>query len=96
VLFLRGVLKGEASIQLSAELSVSPQTILNLRRDVQDSARFLPSKTPLTDDHTETDEMFQYAGGKKRATRGSNGSAASSSEQATWAWNRRTMIVRRW
>lgn len=64
VLFLRGVLKGEASITLAAELSVSPQTILNLRRDVQDSARFLQSKTPLTDDHTETDEMFQYAGEK--------------------------------
>ena len=64
VLFLRGVLKGEASITLAAELSVSPQTILNLRRDVQDSARFLQSKTPLTDDHTETDEMFQNAGEK--------------------------------
>jgi len=58
------VLKGEASIQLSAELSVSPQTILNLRRDVQDSARFLQSKTPLPNDHTETDEMFQNAGEK--------------------------------
>ena len=48
VLFLRGVLKGEASITLAAELSVSPQTILNLRRDVQDSACFLQSKTSAT------------------------------------------------
>jgi hypothetical protein len=47
VFFLRGVLKGEASIQLSAELSVSPQTILNLRRDVQDSARFLLLVDPV-------------------------------------------------
>src|SRR5260370_7428097 len=64
VLFLRGVLKGEASIMLAAELSVSPQTILNLRRDVQDSACFLQSKTPLTDDQTETDEIFQNPGEK--------------------------------
>ena len=46
--FLRGVLKEEAYIQLSAEVSVSPQTILNLRREVQDRARFLPSKTSAT------------------------------------------------
>jgi transposase-like protein len=68
VLFLRGVLKGEASITLAAELNVSPQTILNLRRDVQDSARFLQPNTSLTDEHTETDEMFQNAGEKKRET----------------------------
>jgi transposase-like protein len=65
VLFLRGVLKGEATITLAAELKVSPQTILNLRRDLQDNARSLQPKTPLTDDHTETDEMFQNAGEKK-------------------------------
>jgi hypothetical protein len=41
---------------------------LNLRRDVQDSARFLQPNTPLTDEHTETDEMFQNAGEKKRET----------------------------
>ena len=68
VLFLRGVLKGEASITLAAELKVSPQTVLDLRRDLQDSARFLQPNTPLTDDHTETDEMFQNAGEKKGAT----------------------------
>ena len=36
-------------------------TLPSTRFDVSD---FLQSKTPLTDDHTETDEMFQYAGGK--------------------------------
>ena len=61
VLFLRGVLKGEASGTLAAELKVSEQTILDLRRDVQDSARFLQPNTPLPDTHTETDEMFQNA-----------------------------------
>jgi transposase-like protein len=85
VLFLRGVLKGEASITLAAELNVSPQTILNLRRDVQDSARFLQPKTPLTDDHTETDEMFQNAGEKKGATPRSTRSTAPSRQQPTRA-----------
>lgn len=65
VLFLRGVLKGEASMTLAAELKVSVQTILDLRRDVQDSARCLQPNTPLSDEQTETDEMFQNAGGKK-------------------------------
>ena len=68
VLFLRGVLKGEASITLAAELTVSPQTILNLRRAVHASACFLQPNTSLTDEHTETDEMFQNAGEKKRKT----------------------------
>jgi transposase-like protein len=68
VLFLRGVLKGEASITLAAELKISPQTILNLRRAVHESACFLQPNTPLDDEHTETDEMFQNAGEKKRET----------------------------
>ncbi len=66
VLLLRGVMKGEASITLAAELKVSPQTVLDVRRDLRDSARFLQSNTPLTDEHTETDEMFQNAGEKIR------------------------------
>lgn len=68
VLFLRGVLKDETSITLAAELKVSPQTVLDLRRDVQDSARCLQPNTPLPDAHTETGEMFQNAGEKRRGT----------------------------
>ena len=67
VLLLRGVVKGEASTTLAAELKVSPQTVLDVRRDLQDSARLLQPNTPLTDGHTETDEMFhaKRAGEKK-------------------------------
>lgn len=68
VLFLRGVLKGEPSKTLAAELEVSEQTVLDLRRDLHDSARWLQPHTPLTDLHTETDEMFQNAGEKRRET----------------------------
>jgi transposase-like protein len=85
VLFLRGVLKGEASITIAAELQVSPQTILDLRRDVQDRARFLQPKTALTDEQTETDEMFQNAGEKKRATHRSVRSTTLSRQQPAWA-----------
>ena len=53
----RGVLKGEASITLAAELQVSPQTLLDLRREVR--------QRPLSDTQTETDEMFQNAGEKR-------------------------------
>jgi len=85
VLFLRGILKGEASTTLAAELKVSPQTILDLRRDVQDSARFLQANTPLSDSHTETDEMFQNAGEKRRRTPESLGSTALPSQFAARA-----------
>ncbi len=64
ILFLRGVLKGEPSKTLAAELGMSEQTILDLRHDVRDSAHQLQPNTPLTDAHTETDEMFQNAGKK--------------------------------
>lgn len=47
VFFMRGVLKGEASTTMAAELKVRPQTILALRRDLQESAPFLQSKTPF-------------------------------------------------
>lgn len=69
ILFLRGVLKGEASITLAAELKVSLQTVLDLRRDLQDSARFLQANTALTDEHTETNEVFQNAGEKSEKHR---------------------------
>ncbi len=59
VLLLRGILKGEPSLPLAAELKVSLHTILDVRRDLQESARLLQPNTPLTDSHTETDEMFQ-------------------------------------
>ncbi len=78
VLFLRGVLKGEASLTLAAELGVSEQTILELRRDVQESARQLQPNPPVPDTQTETDEMFQNAGEKRNQTRRSARSASLS------------------
>ncbi len=66
VLLLRGVLKGETSAELAEELGVSYQTVLDIRRDLQANAAYLQPDTPLPDHVTESDEMFQNAGEKRR------------------------------
>jgi transposase-like protein len=65
VLLLRGMLKGEPSKQLAAELDLDYKTVLELRRELQSNAQVLQADTPLPDEHTETDEMFQNAGEKR-------------------------------
>ena len=65
ILLLRGVIKGEPSIVLARELELHYTTVLELRRDLQDNACVLQPDTPLEDERTETDEMFQNAGEKR-------------------------------
>lgn len=65
VLLLRGVAKGESSMKLAQELGVSRTTVHYLRQELQENAERLQPDTPLTDEHTETDEMFQNAGEKR-------------------------------
>ena len=77
---LRGVLKGEPTTTLAAELGVSYQTVLNLRHDLQANARRMQPDTPLPDNVTESDEMFQNAGEKRGRTLRRGGSAAWSGE----------------
>ena len=66
VLLLRGVARGESSVRLTEELGVSCTTIHYLRKELQENARRLQPEAPLTDEHVETDEMFQNAGEKRR------------------------------
>ena len=66
VLLVRGVLKGEPSTVLAAELGLNYITVLELRRDLQDQAQQMQPDTPLPDEQTESDEMFQNAGEKRR------------------------------
>ncbi len=68
VLLIRGVLKGEPSKTLAAELQLNYVSALELRRDLQNNARWLQPTTPLPDRCTETDEMLQNAGEKRRRT----------------------------
>ena len=65
ILLLRGILKGEPSNTLAAELGLNYKTVLEIRRELQNNAIRLQPDTPLPDEQTETDEMFQNAGEKR-------------------------------
>ena len=65
VLLIRGVLKGEASDGLAAELELNDVTVLQLRRKLQDNAQVLQPQEPLPDFEAESDELFQNAGEKR-------------------------------
>jgi FixJ family two-component response regulator len=65
VLLLRGVVKGDPSAEIAREIGVSRQTVLQVRREIQANAEQHQPQTSLSDQQTETDEMFQNAGEKK-------------------------------
>jgi transposase-like protein len=69
VLFLRGICKGEPTQELAAELGLGYQAALRLRHAIQANAQAAQPNTPLPDHATETDEMFQNAGEKRRKAR---------------------------
>ena len=65
VLLMRGICKGESSMELAAELGLNYVTVLALRHAAQANAEKAQPDTALPDEHTETDEMFQNAGEKR-------------------------------
>ena len=65
VLLLRGVTKGQPSAEIAREIGVSRQTVLEVRQELQANAERHQPQTPLRDNQTETDEMFQNAGEKR-------------------------------
>jgi transposase-like protein len=65
VLLLRGVTKGQPSAEIAREIGVSRQTVLEVRQELQANAQRHQPQTPLSDNQTETDEMFQNAGEKR-------------------------------
>ncbi|MBD0373715.1 MAG: IS1 family transposase [Pyrinomonadaceae bacterium] len=66
VLLLRGVCKGESSPVLAEELGLSRQSVHAWRKRLQANGYRMLEETPLKDRRTETDEMFQNAGEKRR------------------------------
>ncbi len=72
VLLLRGFCKGETTQELAAEVGLSYPATLRLRHAIQANAQAAQPNTPLPDHATETDEMFQNAGEKRRKTRRSS------------------------
>lgn len=66
VLLVRGVVKGEQAQILANQVGVCRQTVQIIRQQMQANARTLQPDHPLDEDEdTETDEMYQNAGGKK-------------------------------
>jgi DNA-binding CsgD family transcriptional regulator len=65
ILLLRGVSKGDPSAEIAREIGVSRQTVLEVRHEIQAKAQHHQPQTPLSDERTETDEMFQNAGEKR-------------------------------
>jgi hypothetical protein len=57
-------------MSLSEELGVSRTTVHELRKRLQANAERLQPEAHLDDTHTETDEMFQNAGEKRRKASG--------------------------
>lgn len=68
VLLLRGFVQGQSSAQLSRELNLAYKTVLKWRHRVQANAEYLQPETPLPDQASESDELFQNAGEKRRGT----------------------------
>jgi transposase-like protein len=69
ILLLRGVAKGESTRSLAAELELNYKTVLTMRHRIQVNAEREQPNTALPDSHSETDEMFQNAGEKRRKAR---------------------------
>jgi transposase-like protein len=67
VLLVRGVCKGESSTTLAEELGVCRSTVHLLRQKLQANGVAMLAEGALTDNETETDEMFQNAGEKRAA-----------------------------
>jgi len=66
VLLMRGICKGETTRELAAELQLNYKTVLTMRHRVQANAELEQPTSALPDPHSETDEMFQNAGEKRR------------------------------
>jgi transposase-like protein len=66
VLLVRGIFKGESSLSLSRELQIARQTAHHFRHALQANVLRAQPQTALPDAVTETDELFQHAGEKRR------------------------------
>ena len=81
VLLIRGVCKGDPATGLAEELALSRQCVHRWRKRLQSNGYSMLSSQALRDHETETDEMFQHAGEKRRQTRRPVRSAAPPRQQ---------------
>jgi DNA-binding CsgD family transcriptional regulator len=66
VLLLQGVLQGQSNRQIGREIDLTEKTVRKWRRRLQAQAEALQADNPLPDLETESDELFQNAGEKRR------------------------------
>ena len=85
VLLVRGICKGEPAAVLAEELTLSRRCVHRWRKRLQANASAILSQAAVNDQETETDEMFQNAGEKRRQARRSGRSAPAARQQATRA-----------
>jgi transposase-like protein len=84
LLILRGIAQGVPSAKLAREVGISRQHMLRLRHEIQGRTLAAADRTPLPDDHTEADELYQNAGEKRGPAHRPGGSAT-----AAWQPDRR-------
>jgi transposase-like protein len=80
LLILRGITQGTPTAKLAREVGITRQHLLILRHKIQARALAAADHSPLPDDQTEADEMYQNAGEKRGAAHRPGGPAASASE----------------
>jgi|UPI000173C459 hypothetical protein len=90
ILLVRGVCNGEPSTVPATDVGISRTTVHTLRRAVQHTAWQRQPDTPLDDQDTETDELFQHAGETRNEAPRSNRSPATAGQPAAGARHRRT------
>ena len=72
---------------LARELALSRMTVHTLRKELQANAEWLQPESSLPDEHTETDEMFQNAGEKRRQAPLALRPTQTTSQQAQGSWH---------
>ena len=80
LLILRGIAQGVPTAKLAREVGISRQHLLRLRHEIQARALAAADRSPLPDDQTEADEMYQNAGEKRGAARRPRRPAAAACE----------------
>ncbi len=85
VLIVRGVLQGQPTAQLAREIGLTEKTVLKWRHRLQARAEQLQPDTPLPDQATESDELFQNAGEKRRRAFRPHGPTPAARQQAARA-----------
>ena len=87
LLILRGLAKGEPTAKLAREIGISRQHLLRLRHAIQARALDAADRTPLPDEHTEADEMYQNAGEKRDSAHRPGRSPTATGEPGQGPWD---------